>query len=167
MKMGWVIGAAILASVAGAIPAAVMAAGTVPAPTTPTAFSAGFSTVPNSTELVSFREADGNALVTVTDEVQFTGAFAGFSAEQISIVVHPDGSMEFHGSDLCNCTVAGSSGTITMLFSGNGAPDGSTIGYISMGHGTGGLANLHGTATFLSSDGGTGGTWSGVYHFAP
>ena len=170
MKIRLVIGAAILASVALAIPVSVIAAGAAAAPTTPTAFSATFLGIPGTTELVpgSFRVANGNVFETVTDEVYFTGGFAGYSAEQIHIVGHPDGSIEFYGSDLCSCTVGGSFvGTITLPFSGNGAPDGSTIGYIVIGKGTGGLTNLHGTATFLSSNGGESGTWSGVYHFAP
>ncbi len=169
MKIRWVIGATILASVAVAIPVSVIAAGTAAAATTPTAFSATFSLAPNTTPvLTSFRMAGGNVFETVTDEVLFTGGFAGYSAEQIHIVGHPDGSIEFYGSDLCKCTVAGTFvGTIMLPFSGNGAPDGSTIGYIVIGNGTGGLTNLHGTATFLSSNGGESGTWSGVYHFAP
>ncbi len=169
MKMRWLIGAAVLGSVAVAIPVPVIAAGTASAattPTTPTAFSGGFTSEPTG---ASYRLADGNIFITVTDSVTFTGGtFDGTSIEQINMVLHPDLSIEFHGSDVCGCTVAGSFvGTIVMRFSGNGVWNGPTIGYISIGHGTGPLANLHGTATFLSLNGGTYGTWSGVYHFAP
>jgi Protein of unknown function (DUF3224) len=142
-----------------------IAAGTASAATTPTAFSGTFSSC--CVVLVSFRQADGNTFESVTDSVTFAGDLAGSSAEQINIVIHSDGSIEFQGSDVCACTVAGRSGTIVMPFSGNGAPNGSTIGHISIGDGTGGLANLHGRATFLSSNGGTSGTVSGVYHFDP
>lgn len=154
----------LAALLAGAMTTGV-AAGTASAATTPTAFSATFSSC--CVVLVSFRQADGNTFLSVTDSVTFAGDLAGSSAEQINIVIHSDGSIEFHGSDVCACTVAGRSGTIVTPFSGNGAPNGSTIGYVSIGDGTGGLANLHGTATFRSSNGGTSGTFSGVYRFDP
>lgn len=82
------------------------------------------------------------------------------------MVIHPDGSSNFNGADVCACTVAGRSGTIVLPFSGTVDPSGFVSGRFSIGHGTGDLANLHGVGTFQSSTG-VGGPFSGVYHFDP
>jgi hypothetical protein len=130
----------------------------------PTAFNGTFTNLSSVT--TSFRQADGNTFISQIVSVVYAGDFAGPVTEQIDLVIHPDGSVNFNGTDVCACTVTGRSGTIVLPFSGTGDPSGFVSGRFTIGHGTGGLANLHGVGTFQSSNGATG-TFSGVYHFDP
>jgi len=85
------------------------------------------------------------------------------------VVIHPDGTLNFKGEDVCTCMLAGTglSGTIVLPFAGTGDPSGAAIGHFTIGGGTGGLANIHGVGMFESSDGGSSGPFSGAYHFDP
>jgi hypothetical protein len=114
--------------------------------------------------VTSVRQADGNTFISQTVSVVYAGDFVGLVTEQIDVVVHADGSVNFKGADFCACTVAGRSGMIVVPFSGTGDPSGFVSGRFTIGHGTGALANLHGTGTFQSSNGESG-PFSGVYHF--
>ena len=97
----------------------------------------------------------------------YAGDFAGPVTEHIDLVIHKDGSLNAKGADVCDpCTVAGRTGKIVLPFTGTADPSGFFSGRFSIGHGTGGLANLHGVGTFQSSNG-TSGPFSGVYHFDP
>ena len=149
--------------VAAAAAVALVAVGTASA-SPPIAFSGTFTNLSSVT--TSFRQADGNTFVSQTVSVVYAGDFAGPVTEQIDVVIHPDGSSNFKGADVCVCTVAGRSGTIVLPFSGTGDPSGFLSGRFSIGDGTGDLANLHGVGTFQSSTG-VGGPFSGVYHLDP
>jgi Protein of unknown function (DUF3224) len=120
-----------------------------------------------SSVLTSFRQADGNTFISQTVSVVYAGDFAGPVTEQIDLVIHPDGSINFKGADVCTCTIAGRSGTIVLPFSGTGDSSGFLSGRFTVGHGTGELSNLHGVGMFQSSNGGAAGPFSGTYHFDP
>ena len=131
----------------------------------PIAFSATFTNLSRVT--TSSRQADGNTFVSQIVSVVYAGDFAGPVTEQIDLVIHKDGSLNAKGADVCDpCTVAGRTGKIVLPFTGTADPSGFFSGRFSIGHGTGGLANLHGVGTFQSSNG-TSGPFSGVYHFDP
>jgi hypothetical protein len=132
----------------------------------PTAFSGTFANTASA--VTSFRQADGNTFISETVSVVYAGDLAGPVVEQIDVVIHPDGSFDFKGTDYCACTLAGSgrSGTIALPFTGTGEPDGSLSGRFTIGDGTGGLANMRGIGTFESSNG-AGGSFAGTYHFDP
>jgi len=149
--------------VAATVAVALVVAGTASA-SPPIAFNGTFTNLSSVT--TSFRQADGNTFVSQIVSVVYAGDFAGRVTEQIDVVIHPDGSSNFKGADVCACTVAGRSGTIVLPFSGTGDPSGFLSGRFSIGDGTGDLANLHGVGTFQSSTG-VGGPFSGVYHFDP
>jgi uncharacterized protein DUF3224 len=134
---------------------------------TSTAFAGSFQGV--SSVITGFRQADGNTFISQTVQVVYAGDLSGPVVEQIDVVIHPDGTFNFKGVDVCTCTLAGTglSGTIALPFAGAGDASGSAIGHFTIGDGTGGLANMHGVGTFESSDGGLSGPFSGVYHFDP
>ena len=102
-------------------------------------------------------------------QVVYAGDFSGSVVEQIDLVIHADGSVNFKGVDVCACTLAGTgrSGTVVSPFSGTGDASGAASGRFTLKGATGGLANLHGVGTFQSSTGGSSGSFSGVYHLDP
>jgi hypothetical protein len=130
----------------------------------PIAFNGTFTNLSSVT--TSVRQADGNTFISQIVSVVYAGDVAGPVTEQIDLVIHPDGSVNFKGTDVCACMVAGRSGTIALPFSGTGDSSGFLTGRFTIGRGTGELANLHGVGTFQSSNGATG-SFSGVYHFDP
>jgi hypothetical protein len=114
-------------------------------------------------------QAGGNTFISLADQPLFVGDLSGHGDEHITLVSHPNGSVTFSGVNVCACTLAGTglSGAVALPFSGTIDASGSTIGHFRIGNGTGGLANMKGVGTFLSSDGGASGTFSGSYHFDP
>jgi hypothetical protein len=162
MTYFWRTGVMVVVAAAAAVIAAAPGSAS-----TPTAFTGSFTTP--SAVITGFRQADGNTFISVTDYPVFTGELAGTGVEHISEVIHPDGVFTFTGEDVCTCRLAASglSGTIALPFAGHGKANGSTIGRFTIGDGTGGLANMRGFGTFVSSDFGSSGSFSGVYHFDP
>ena len=135
--------------------------------TTPSAFTGSFQNISSVT--TGFRQADGNTFISQTVQVIYAGELSGPVVEHIDVVIHPDGNFNFKGEDDCTCTLAGTglSGTIALPFAGSGDASGSASGHFTIGDGTGGLASMHGVGTFDSSNGGSSGPFSGVYHFDP
>jgi hypothetical protein len=129
--------------------------------TTPVGFTGSFQDT--SSAVTAFRQADGNTFISQTVSVLYAGDLAGTVVEHIELIIHPDGTLNFMGADVCTCTLAGTglSGTIVLPFTGTGAGG----GQFTIGEGTGGLANMHGVGTFTSSNGGVSGPFSGIYHF--
>ena len=120
-----------------------------------------------SVVLTDFRQADGNTFISQTVQVVYAGDLSGSVVEQIDLVIHPNGSLNFNGVDVCACTLGGRSGTIVLPFSGTGDASGAASGRFTITGATGGLANLHVVGTFQTSNGGSSGSFSGVYHFDP
>jgi hypothetical protein len=133
---------------------------------TPTAFTATFQNT--SSVVTASRQADGNTFVSQIVQVVYAGDFAGTVVEHIDVVIHPDGTLNAKGADVCTCTLTGTglSGTIALPFSATGDASGAVAGRFTFADGTGGLANLRGVETFESSNGSSG-SFSGVYHLDP
>jgi hypothetical protein len=155
------------ALVAGALAAAALLLAAPGSATTPTAFTGTFQNT--SAVVTGFRQADGNTFISQIVQVVYAGDLSGSVVQHIDVVVHPDGTLNFKGADVCTCTLAGTglSGTIVLPFAGTGDSSGAASGHFTIGGGTGGLANIHGVGTFQSSDGGSSGPFLGVYHFDP
>ena len=134
---------------------------------TPIAFAGSFQNT--SSVVTGVRQADGNTFISQIVQVVYTGDLSGAVVQHIELVIHPDGTLNFKGVDVCTCTLAGTglSGTIALPFAGTGDASGAASGHFTIGHGTGGLAHMHGVGTFQSADGGSSGPFSGVYHFDP
>jgi hypothetical protein len=152
--------------VGGALAAAALLVAAPASATTPTAFAATFQNT--SSVVTAFRQADGNTFVSQIVQVVYAGDFVGSVVEHIDVVIHPDGTLNAKGADVCTCTLTGTglSGTIALPFSATGDASGSVSGRFTFADGTGGLANLHGIGTFESSNGSSG-SFSGVYHLDP
>ncbi len=148
-----------------AFAAAVLAVTAPASATTGTAFSSTFQNTSSVT--TSFRQADGNTFISQTVQVVYAGDLSGPVVEYIDIVVHPDGSLNAKGEDVCACTLAGTgrSGTIGLAFSATGDATGFVSGRFVFTGGTGGLAGMHGVGTFEAN--GSSGPFSGSYHFEP
>jgi hypothetical protein len=141
--------------------------GAAPGSATPrTPFSGTFQNLSSVT--TAFRQAGGNTFISQTVQVVYSGQLSGSVVEYIDIVIHPDGSLNAKGEDICSCTLAGTgrSGTIVLPFSATGDATGFVSGRFTIKDGTGGLANMHGVGTFESANGSSG-PFSGYYHFDP
>jgi len=101
--------------------------------------------------VTSFRQADGNTFITQSVQVNYYGDIYGPVVSQTYLVIHPDGTLTGHGTDVCSCTVAstGASGTITVPWVVKGDVGGNVIVRIWTREGTGGLENLHVAARAL------------------
>lgn len=155
----------VLTATTGA--ATLLAAGPASA-TPPSTLNATFHN--SSAVTTSFRQADGNTFISQVVQVTYTGDISGPVTENIDITIHPDGTLNANGTDVCNCTLTatGQSGTITSPFTATGSViTGAVSGNFTFGDGTGGLANLHAVGTFTSTDGGNSGTFTALYHFDP
>jgi Protein of unknown function (DUF3224) len=113
---------------------------------------------------VSFRQDGQNKVYSYTQrEVDYGSVTGSLTVEETSIV-HPDNTANFYGTSTCTCTVDGKSGTLIYSYTGTSAANGSFQGQDFGGHGTGGLANLHGQGTFQGQ--GLHGTYSSQLYFA-
>ena len=119
-----------------------------------------------SATTTSFRTTPGgNTFITEALTGTFTGVIAGTYARTINVVVHPDGTETFNGSDTCSrCTIWGKAGPLMDNFWGTAAADDTFQGSFVVS-GAGALAGLHGEGTFIGS--GNGGTYSVGLHFDP
>ena len=153
-------------AVGGAVAAAAFVVPS-PASTSPsTAFNATFQNT--SSVVTASRQADGNTFISEVVQVVYAGDLVGSVVEHADVVIHPDGTLNFSGADVCTCTLTGTglSGTIALPFSATGNASGSVSGRFTFADGTGGLTNLHGVGTFETSNGSSG-PFSGVYHIDP
>ena len=148
-----------------ALAVAALLVGSPSSASTHVAFNSTFQNL--SAVITDFRQADGNTFISQTVQVVYAGGLSGSVVEQIDLVIHPNGSLNFNGVDVCACTLAGRSGTVVSPFSGTGDASGASSGRFTIKGATGALANLYGVGTFQSSNGGSSGSFSGVYHFDP
>jgi Protein of unknown function (DUF3224) len=86
-------------------------------------------------------------------DATFVDQFAGFltgtgSGTTRQVVNSQTGTAVFYGTEVCTCTAAGRSGTITVFFEGTTAANGISEGTIVFFGGTAGLAGLTGQASF-------------------
>jgi hypothetical protein len=117
-----------------------------------------------------FRTADGNMFVTLFFPAGVvTGEIAGTFTEQLTIVTHPDGSQNLHGSATCICVVAGRTGTLVFdNIAGTTNPAGVSEAHYVLS-GSGGLVGLHGQGTAIVSPTPRGplGVYTAQYSFDP
>src|SRR5207253_4747969 len=152
-------------SLGAAMAMAALLVGSPGSASTHVAFNGTFQN--GSVVLTDFRQADGNTFISQTVQVVYAGDLSGSVVEQIDLVIHPNGSLNFNGVDVCACTLGGRSGTIVLPFSGTGDASGAASGRFTITGATGGLANLHVVGTFQSSNGAPSGSFSAVYPFSP
>jgi hypothetical protein len=97
--------------------AAIAAGATAASAAPPVAVSGTY--VYTSSGFESFREAGGNVIIQLTATVEYTGTFTGTSTVQGFIVVHSDGSANFHDVEVFTGTVNGVPGTVTFNLTGS------------------------------------------------
>lgn len=130
--------------------AAVGVVGAAPAAATPPSpVSGGFAAL--TATPTSSRTADGNSFVTLTRTAVIFGTFTGTATDTVTLVTHANGTTSIRGRGTCVCTIAGLSGTFDYRFEGWGTFPTSVSGQYVVGHGTGGLAGLHGQGSFSGS----------------
>ncbi len=85
----------------------------VPVPVNAT-FTGGFS-------VVSSNVADGNTLLIIDNSIHFQGDLQGICVDQTELLIlHPDGSDNFHATCTFAANILGKTGTVTLTFAGNG-----------------------------------------------
>lgn len=110
--------------------------------------------------------ADGNVFLSEDASVAYAGDLAGAVNDTDTLVIHSDGSLNGHGTEVCqSCTIGGRTGSFAAVFTLNGSPDGSVAGTLTITGAGGGLAGLHGQGAFLATE--TTNTYSLDYHFDP
>jgi hypothetical protein len=87
----------------------------------------------------SIREAGGNVIIDLSATVSYTGTFNGTSTVEGTLIIHADGSANFHDVETFTGTVNGVSGTVTFRLTGGNGP---------------GFMDFHATATIISASGG-------------
>jgi hypothetical protein len=92
----------------------------------------------------SVRAADGNLIVDLNATAAYTGTFSGTSTLHGILIIHADGSANFHDIETFTGTVNGVPGTVT--FNLNGSNDAALVVHATatIVSATGGLAGLHG-----------------------
>jgi hypothetical protein len=102
--------------------------------------------------------------------VAYSGTLSGTSTIQGPLIIHADGSTNFHGTETFTGTVNGTAGTMTLNVAAPGTAT-SFQGTDTIVSATGGLANLHGVlSTFGTVPPPPGipfGTYTGQIHFDP
>jgi hypothetical protein len=89
-----------------------------PATASPPALVSGTYTYTDS-YFESFRTAGGNVIIGVVASVEYTGTLTGTSIVRGTIIVHPDGSANFHNVEEFTGTVNGVAGTLTLRIAGS------------------------------------------------
>ena len=131
-----------------ALLAAVAAVGASASP--PVAASGAFTYT--SSTFNSIREAGGNVIIDLSATVSYTGTLTGTSTLHGRLILHANGSANFHDVETFTGTVNGVSGTVTFNLTGRNGP---------------GFTNFHATDTIISASGGLAGlhgvlNWEGV-----
>src|SRR5512133_2367414 len=122
------------------------------------------------------QQVGDNLIITFNVTGTITGTFVGSFVGTEMQVVHPDGSINLHGSFVFSGSVNGSSGTLLVTYEGIGnAVTGHENLHVVARQGTGGLAGVHAN---LTAEGDVGapnqgcdlsgaGTYTGQILFAP
>jgi len=92
------------------------------------------------------RSAGGNTIIgDLTATVSYTGTFSGTSTVQGTLILHPDGSANFHDVEIFTGTVNGGvPGTVTLNLNGSSDPERNVRATAVIVSATGGLADLRG-----------------------
>jgi hypothetical protein len=92
----------------------------------------------------SVREAGGNLIVNLTATAAYTGTFTGTSTINGILIIHADGSANFHDVEVFTGTVNGVSGTVTFNLNGSNDATLAVHATATIVGASGGLAGLHG-----------------------
>ena len=95
----------------------------------------------------SIRSAGGNTIIDLSATVAYTGTFSGTSTLHGTLILHPNGTANFHDVETFTGTVNGVPGTVT--FNLNGSSDAANVVSatdVILGA-SGDLAGLHGVLT--------------------
>ena len=91
------------------------------------------------------RSAGGNTIIgDLNATVSYTGTFSGTSTVQGTLILHPNGSANFHDVETFTGTVNGVFGTVTFNLNGSSDPEGNVRATAVIVSATGGLTGLHG-----------------------
>ena len=139
--------------------ALVAAPGAVASP--PTAASGSFTYT--SSTFNSVREADGNLIIDLSATVSYTGTFTGTSTVEGTLILHANGSANFHDVETFTGTVNGVSGTVTFNLNGRNGPSLDITATDTIISASGDLEGLHGVLSEVATLGANGpvGTYSG------
>jgi hypothetical protein len=111
------------------------------------------------------RMGDGNLFISMSIFGTYSGTYAGDFVQEVELIVHSDGSVNFHGTAVCACTVAGvGSGTLVWSVTGTGTPT-TGAGTYTIVSGTGDLESARGQGTFTAAGGIA--NYSGRQHYEP
>jgi hypothetical protein len=112
-----------------------------------------------------FRTADGNLFISMSIFGTYSGTYSGDFAQEVVLIVHSDGSVNFTGESVCACTVAGvGTGTLVWRVAGTGTPT-TGAGTYTIVSGTGDLESARGQGTFTAAGGIA--IYSGRQHYEP
>jgi hypothetical protein len=143
------------------------AAATAALASPPVTASGTFTTT--ATVVGGVRPAGPNTILELSGPVEYTGTLSGTSSVEGTLIVHRDGSANFHGVETFSGTINGRSGTVTFrLVGGNDAAGAVRLTAVVLSA-TGELAGLHGIlkkdATLVVGVGPVG-TYTGELEFA-
>ncbi len=108
----------------------------------PTSASGAFTYT--SSSFNSIRVDGSNLIVDLSATVAYTGTFSGTSTLQGTLIIHADGSANFHDVETFTGTVNGVGGTVTFNLAGSNGPDSVVHATAAIISATGGLGGLHG-----------------------
>lgn len=118
----------------------------------------------------SVSQDGGNVIMTVTCAVTYTGTLSGTGRVRGTLILHADGSANFHEVGTFTGTMNGMAGTLTFNIDGTGRGNPTVIqSHAVIVRGTGTLADLHGVINEVGtlSQGNPVGTYSGQILAAP
>jgi hypothetical protein len=114
------------------------------------------------------RVEGGNTIIdNLSATVAYTGAFSGTSTLHGKLILHADGTANFHDIETFTGTVDGIPGTVTLSLEGATHPNGAVEATDTVLRATGALADLHGVLDLVGtvpSPSGPVGTYSGQLH---
>lgn len=114
------------------------------------------------------RVEGGNTIIdNLGATVSYTGTFSGTSTLHGKLVLHADGTANFHDIETFTGTVDGISGTVTLSLEGATHPNGVVEATDTVLRATGALADLHGVLDLVGTvpnPSGPVGTYSGRFH---
>ncbi len=127
--------------------ALVAAQGAVASPSTA---ASGTFTYTSST-FNSIRSAGGNIIIDLSATVSYTGTFSGTSTVEGTLIIHADGSANFHDVEVFTGTVNRVPGTVTFSLSGRNDAAIDLKATNAIVSATGELAGLHGVLSMVGS----------------
>ncbi len=115
----------------------------------------------------SFRTVGENLIIDLSATASYTGTFSGTSTINGILIVHPDGSANFHDVEVFTGTVNGVPGTVTFNLNGSNDSALTVHATATIVDATGGLAGLHGVLHEVGTvviPSGPVGTYTGQIH---